>query len=258
MVYGMWDSTGLDGRGGTKFARTIVSEIVGIDVVVGCKTSSRIDPLQIPKNAGMLYKTKDKITDGSWTLDPTKAEKDKNGKPIKLGKEGKPSEANHGNILPTLNDKNGNPWNGGVTLAQARQTIVLSLPTLRKLRFPVTGKKGLEQEETNNAARTTLAALGLCGAVLAQARGLDLRSRCLLIATKSPHWECLGSPGTDPETYTLTAKEATGLLNRAVAAAVAAGLPWETEKLILQPTADVVALVKKGRELASASGSEDS
>jgi CRISPR-associated protein Csb1 len=249
LVFGMWDSTGPKGGGGAKFPRAIVSEIVGIDVIVGCKTESRIDPLQIQKNSGLLYEAKD----GGWTLDPAKAKLDKSGKPVKLGKEGRPSDANHGNITPKWTKKG-----GGVTLARALQTTTLSLPALRRLRFPVAGKKGPEQEKTNDAARTALAALVLCGAVLAQARGLDLRSRCLLVATKAPHWECLGAPGADPATFTLTAKEATELLKQAVAAAVAAGLPWKKEGLALKPLADVVALVKKSRELAAASGSEGS
>jgi len=190
---------------------------------------------------------------GGWTLDPAKAGKDKSGKPVKLGKEGKPSEANHGNIAPTLTEDG-----GGVTLTRALQTTTLSLPGLRRLRFPVTGKSGLEQEKTNDAARTALAALALCGAVLAQGRGLDLRSRCLLVATKVAQWELLGAPGSAPTTFSLSGKEAVALLKQAVAAAEAAGLPWKKEGLILKPIADVVALVKKSRELAAASVSEGS
>jgi CRISPR-associated protein Csb1 len=249
LVFGMWDSTGPKGGGGAKFPRVAVSEIVGIDVEVGCKTASRIDPLQIQKDSGLLYEAKD----GGWTLDPAKAEKDKNGKPVKLGKEGKPSEANHGNIAPTLTVDG-----GGVTLTRARQTTTVSLPGLRRLRFPVTGKSGLEQEKTSDAARTALAALALCGAVLAQARGLDLRSRCLMVATKVAQWELLGAPGSTPTSFSLTGKEATALLKQAVAAAVVAGLPWKKEGLTLKPIADVVALVKKSRELAAASVSEGS
>jgi len=249
LVFGMWDSTGPKGGGGAKFPRVAVSEIVGIDVEVGCKTSSRIDPLQIQKDSGLIYEAQG----GGWTLDPTKAGKDKSGKPVKLGKDGKPSEANHGNIAPTLTEDG-----GGVTLTRALQTTTLSLPGLRRLRFPVTGKSGLEQEKTNDAARTALAALALCGAVLAQGRGLDLRSRCLLVATKIAQWELLGAPGSAPTTFSLSGKEAVALLKQAVAAAVAAGLPWKKEGLVLKPIADVVTLVKKSRELAAASVSEGS
>src|SRR5690606_27105569 len=46
LFLGVWDSTGPKGGHGAKFARALVSEIVGIDAVIGKKTSSRIDPLQ--------------------------------------------------------------------------------------------------------------------------------------------------------------------------------------------------------------------
>ena len=58
-------------------------------------------------NSGTLYKAKE----GGWTLDPELAEKDpETKKPVLLGKDGKPSEANHGNVTPDLvyrKDKNG-------------------------------------------------------------------------------------------------------------------------------------------------------
>ena len=99
LVFGMWDSTGPRGGLGVKFARAIVSEIIGVNAVGGKKTSSRIDPLNIRVNAGVLYQGKD----GGWTLDEKDAAKEK-GKSIKLGKDGKPSEANHGNVTPSISD----------------------------------------------------------------------------------------------------------------------------------------------------------
>ena len=89
------------------------------------------------------------------------ADKDKKG-PVKLGKDGKPSEANHGNVTPTIADR------GGVTISKAVQTTVLSLPGLRRLRFPLNGKSS---PKTDDAARTALAALGLCRGTGPRARG---------------------------------------------------------------------------------------
>jgi len=249
LVFGMWIPPGRRAVVARSSRVWLFPKSSGSDVEVGCKTSSRIDPLQIQKDSGLIYEAQG----GGWTLDPAKAGKDKSGKPVKLGKEGKPSEANHGNIAPTLTEDG-----GGVTLTRALQTTTLSLPGLRRLRFPVTGKSGLEQEKTNDAARTALAALALCGAVLAQGRGLDLRSRCLLVATKVAQWELLGAPGSAPTTFSLSGKEAVALLKQAVAAAEAGGVALEKEGLILKPIADVVALVKKSRELAAASVSEGS
>ncbi len=54
LVFGIWDSTGPRGGGGSKFARTMVSEIVGAHAVMGVRTSSRIDPAQIRLEAGPL------------------------------------------------------------------------------------------------------------------------------------------------------------------------------------------------------------
>ncbi len=47
LLFGLWESTGEAGGSGVKFQRAIVSEIVGVGAVVGRRTASRIDPLQI-------------------------------------------------------------------------------------------------------------------------------------------------------------------------------------------------------------------
>src|SRR5207247_5847414 len=75
LIFGMWDSTGPKGGAGAKFERAIVSEIVGIDVRVGRRTSSRIDPAQILLDAGPLYQT----ADGGRTLIEQTAAEDKKG-----------------------------------------------------------------------------------------------------------------------------------------------------------------------------------
>jgi CRISPR-associated protein Csb1 len=189
LVFGMWDSTGPRGGLGVKFARALVSEIIGVNAVNGVKTSSRIDPLNIRVNSGTLYKAKE-----GWTLDEKEALKEK-GKPVKLGKDGKPSEANHGNVTPTISD-------GGFTIDYAEQTAVLSLPALRRLRFPA--KHGAKSSpESDTIARTYLASLGLLGATLAVEAGYDLRSRCILRATDPVEWHLLGKPGGADTPFTL-------------------------------------------------------
>ena len=59
LVFGLWDSTGPNGGLGAKFQRALVSEIVGINAIHGSKTTSRIDPLNIAKDAAVLYKAAD-------------------------------------------------------------------------------------------------------------------------------------------------------------------------------------------------------
>lgn len=160
LVFGIWDSTGPKGGLGFKFQRAIVSEIVGVDAELGVKTSSRMDPLAIQLKAGPVYEGKD----GEWTLDESEASMEK--KKAKLeGKDGKPSEVNHGNIAPSLSDTGRDPLGksderiylaGGVTIAHAEQTIVLSLPALRRLRFPLNGNTEVDAD-TTLAAQTALA-----------------------------------------------------------------------------------------------------
>ncbi len=208
LLLGMWDSTGPKGGLGTKFERAMVSEIVGINAQPGVKTSSRLDPLAIQKDAGPLYRR----PDGGYTTDPSLAmdelkEGQATGKKVlfkpnskgadvfhdpnepSFPDQGRPSEANHGNVTPDIDyrrdqnrnkikDEAGRPIPvGGFTITAAEQTVVLSFPALRRLRFPVDGKL---DPKVDDAARTVLAALGLCAAALAAEAGLDLRSRCLL------------------------------------------------------------------------------
>lgn len=248
LVLGLWDSTGPKGGLGTKFQRALVSEIVGVDASYGTKTSSRIDPLGIRKDAAQIYETPDR----GWTLDPAEAAQDKK-KPVLKGKDGKPSEANHGNIVPSLSDvtRDGKPLAGGVTIAYAEQTIVISLPALRRLQFPINGKIS---NEINNAARTVLAALGLCGAVLAADRGLDLRSRCLLWPTTPLTWDLLDRPGAASPSFEMDAAAAIDLLASAVKQAEKVGLPWLKSPLKLKPAKKLVELVRNSQVLAMASG----
>lgn len=248
LLLGLWDSTGPKGGLGTKFQRALVSEIIGVDASYGTKTSSRIDPLAIRKDAAVIYETPDR----GWTLSPEEAAQEKK-KLILKGKDGKPSEANHGNIVPSLSDvsRDGQPLAGGVTIAYAEQMTVISLPALRRLQFPVNGRISAD---VNIAGRTVLAALGLCGAVLAAERGLDLRSRCLLWPTAPLTWELLDRPGKKSDPFEMDAAAAIKLLADAVQHAKQLGLTWLNEPLKLKPAKKLVELVRKSQELAIVSG----
>jgi CRISPR-associated protein Csb1 len=230
LLLGMWDSTGPKGGLGSKFQRALVSEIIGVNAVAGDKTSSRIDPLNIALGAGPIFVAKD----GNWTLEDT-------GK--KAGKDGKPSEINHGNVTPSI-DKG----TGGVTIDYALQTTVISLAALRRLHFP------LGQGNADNAARTALAALGVCGAVLAQSDA-DLRSRCLLVPEEPALWEIIAADG-GAATYEIDAATAQNLLSEASAKTAKAGLGWNKEVLVLQPSAPLVELVKRSRAIQAAQPAE--
>jgi CRISPR-associated protein Csb1 len=267
LIFGVWDSTGAAGGLGNKFARAIVSEIVGVDAVAGVRTSSRIDPLGIEK--GDVYEA----PDGGWAIDPRDAKKEKvkvkeNGKekeidaPVlfrrKKEDKGKPSEINHGNVTPDIvvDEKRKDPATGepvpiggGVTVAYAEQTTVLSLAALRRLRFPLNGKAS--SPEADLAARTVLAALALA-AVAHQMDPPDyfLRSNCQLVLETEPEFELVRT-AKDVTRFALTADDADRLFAEAVKDAKKHKLPWREEKITLQPKKALVDLVKRSRELFS-------
>src|SRR5206468_2658054 len=137
------------------------------------------------------------------------------------------------------------------TMSKAVQTIVLSLPALRRLRFPLPADKSgrSKPEEVDAAARTALAALGLCAAALNQAQGCDLRSRCQLHPTSPFVWELLDEPGEAPKQFKLSADDAVAIFREAVAAAKKVGLPWMEEELVLKPSPQLAELVRKSQEL---------
>ena len=248
LVFGLWDSTGPRGGLGAKFQRALVSEIVGYGVESGCKTSSRIDPAQIQAGAGPLYKRREEdASSPSWTLDENHAEGGPSS-PKKLGKEkkGKPSDAVHGNVTPSISD-------GGFTMLKARQTTTISLPVLRRLRFPLSGEAESDPD-VDAVARTTLAALALAAGSLAR-MDADLRSRCHLFAEQKPIWELLDQPGGVPQKFELGYQNALSLLDDAIGDATKnAGLPWEGE-IVLTPSPELVELIRRSQDL-EVSGAE--
>lgn len=143
--------------------------------------------------------------------------------------------------------------NGGVTISYAEQTITLSLVGLRRLRFPLNGRY---DNRVDDAARTVLAALALCGATLAAEEGYDLRSRCLLWPTGPMIWEVLDRPGETPERFVLDANSAVALFNAAVSRAESLGLSWRKEPLRLDPSPQLVDLVRTSQEIAATEGTE--
>lgn len=240
LVFGLWDSTGPKRGLGAKFQRALVSEIVGINATHGTKTASRIDPLNIAKDAAVLYKSAN--TDEMWTANAEEAET-KDGEPLKVGKSekaGKPSAVLHGNIAPSIDSVG-----GGVTIDEARHTVVLSLASLRRLGFAA----GADE------ARTVLAALGLLAVFAAESRGHDLRSRCLLVPKKdcALKLEVVARDGGTTR-FNLDLPGAIALYNEAVRMlpdSIKFDKPAGEVIAELQPSPKLAELVKKSRELVA-------
>lgn len=253
LVFGLWDSTGPKGGLGAKFQRALVSEIVGINAVPGSKTESRIDPAQLVNAAAVLYR-KANESPLTWTFNEAEGERGKVGNEdnvlLKWGAkkdgdkwkqgEGKLTTANHSNFPPTIDS-----LGGGVTIDEARHTVVLSLASLRRLGFTT----GAEE------AQTVLAALGLLAVFAAESRGHDLRSRCLLVPKKGSALtlEAVARDGSTTP-VDLDFAGAIALYNEAVGKLpddIKFDKPAGEALAELQPSPKLADLVKKSRELAA-------
>ncbi len=240
LLFGAWNSTGEGGGLGAKFARAIVSEVIGVDVPVeevvdrrtgeitlrnaGRRTGSRIDPLGIPRSIEIYKK------EGDWSLEGN--EKDRGTKKVR------PSEINHGNIAPTVDQM-------GVTCAYALQTQVLTFAGLRRLRFG-------SDEGRNLAARTYLAALGIVAMIEGNRRGMALRSRCDLVCEGGlAPIEVVAFDGTTEE-VALDPDAAIALHEAAFDAARAAGFALDPEPVMLTPQEKLVKLVRLSQQKALA------
>lgn len=239
LLFGSWNSTGEGGGIGAKFARALVSEIIGVGVPVeervdrrtgevslvtaGRRTGSRIDPLGILKSVE-VYKA-----DNEWGTD--KAALGKKAKQVR------PSEINHGNIAPSVESL-------GITCDYVEQTAVISLAGLRRLRF---GGDVARDE----AARAYLAALGLVALLEGDRQGQALRSRCNLVADGPAPLELVAFDGST-ETLDLSPDAARELHEAAFDAALKAGLELKADPIRLEPQKKLVEIVRRSQEKALA------
>jgi CRISPR-associated protein Csb1 len=252
LVFGFWDSTGPRGGLGAKVQRALVSEIVGYDCEKGRRPASRIDPV-VSEGVEIYAKP-----GGGYTTEADEAVKGNKGEPVKYGRKGKASEVNLGNVTPSLTheDKDSKKQvdnHGGVTIAWAEQTVVISLAALRRLRFPINGATQPNQHEIDNAARTVLAALALAAVCSFDQDGFDLRSRCLLDG-KPGMFQFVGRG--EAVDFGLDAEQSYKLFTAAAADAAGLGLPWPTDPLTLNPSMDLKSLVKKSRLRSMAAAAE--
>lgn len=235
LVFGVWNSTGEGGGLGAKFARTLTSEIMGIDASVeavpqrpgewrttGRRTGSRIDPI------GILRRVEVYKGDGGWDTDAKRA----GAKAKKV----RPSEINHGNIAPSVTAL-------GITMDHAEHTLVISLAALRQLRF--------KDAAMATAARTYLASLALLAVAEQDVVGYALRSRCDLVPEGPAPFEIVHRDGS-VETFDLDNDDARALYDEAYDEAARAGVAFISEPILLKPQAKLIEIVRRSRELALA------
>jgi len=244
LLFGAWNSTGGGGGLGAKFARALVSEIIGVDVPVeemapdrrtgeievrtaGRRTGSRIDPLGVLRSVE-VYKS-----DSGW--DVTEAAAGKGAKRVR------PSEVNHGNIAPSVTPL-------GITCAYAEQTAVITLAGLRRLRFGGTSAR-------DDAARAVIATLGLVALIEQDAQGYALRSRCDLVCDGPSPLESVGFDGT-VSPLELTRDHAVELYAEAVAAARLEGFTLADEPVRLLPQDKLIHIVRESMNKALADEAE--
>ena len=174
------------------------------------KTSSRIDPAGIELKAGPVFEA----TDGGWTLDETDAVKDAKGKPVTVssggeGAAGRPSQVNHGNIVPSIDGKA-----GVLPRITSRRSPSCRSPPSADCVFPWTPRLGRSKATVAQRPRRqhtpALAALGLAATVLALEDGFDLRSRRVLAPTGPIGFELLSRDG-DVAEFVLGRAEALGV-----------------------------------------------
>lgn len=236
LLFGAWDSTGSAGGLGNKFARSIVTEIIGVQVERGeTRGGLRQDPLGISSRVEIEI---DK--GGDWEPKKIVNKKDDRAKGTR------PSEVNHGNVLVKVDREAGSTHTlkGGITCDYALQLSVITLAGLRRLRFPIDGRR---DPKVDAAARAVLAALGLVALTVARERGYALRSRCDLVADAIGDFEILKQDGT-AASATLDSTAAIGLYQRAVDEAITLGLPWNRKPRIMKPQAKLNRLITLSRE----------
>ena len=241
LLFGGWDTHSLSDKSRSwrfRFPRALVSEIVAYGVSPqGKGVSSKGDPFNI---SGTIYEA----SAGTWTPTQTAAKLDDKGQPVKYEKTGQPSILGFGQITPSFVNEDGKAKPGGYTAREIRQIAVLSLPALRRLRFPAE-PGGKNDEVRNEAARAVLAALGLYALTKAHTEGHWLRSRCHLIAQGTPDLEFIKADGTVEKVPLPTPQTAAEALQAAVEAAEKKGLEWRKEPLIATPTQPLTDLIRQ-------------
>lgn len=233
LLVGAWDSHAGRGVLAAKFQRILTGEIVGLDAKPIQRTATKMDPLDIRRDAAEIYAHAD--ADIGWTLDPQYARHDDKNKPVVC----RPSETGLGNT-PNTTER-------GALIGSARHDLVLSATAVRRLRFPDPDTGALDPAR-DRAGQDAVLAFGLYAISLQLDSGYDLRSGCQLIPVDEPQLELIGRTLKQIELARLA--DARNWFDETMKTAAHHGLAWRKEPIILHASTDLAEVIAKSRALA--------
>jgi len=228
LALGGWDSHGGGGPLVAKIPRMLTSEIVGLDAQPVSTGAVKFDPMDIRKDAGPLYDSKD--PERLYEIDKGKAKKGSKEKP--------PSQKGLGNV-PSFIEK-------GAVITEAVQTSLISLSAARRLHFEV--ESGDYNEDHDHACRTAVVALALYGLLAQMESGYDLRSGCNLFPVQEPKMEIIGRTLDEVEYFSLSAADACNALKTALSRCEELGFKWRKETIYAQADERLITLVERSRK----------
>ncbi len=234
LALGGWDSHGGGGPLVTKLPRLLTSEIIGLDALPVQRAAVKFDPMDIRKEAGPLYLSKD--PDRLWEVEKDKAKE--------KSKEFKPSEKGFGSV-PSLS-------NQGAVITEAVQTSVVSCAAVRRLRFE--REDGSYEKQRDRAGQTSVVALALFGLIAQIESGYNLRSGCDLFPVHEPKLEIIGRTLEEIKTHTITATEALEALKQALGIAEEQDLKWRKEAIKAEAEDRLITLVERSRKAGKMEG----
>ena len=233
LLVGAWDSHGGRGMLAAKFQRILTGEIVGLDAKPIVRTATKMDPLDIRRDAATIYAHADASM--GWTLDPEKALRTERNEPVVC----KPAETGLGNT-PSTTER-------GALISAAKHDLVLSATAVRRLRFP-DPDTGKIDPTRDRAGQDAVLAFGIYAISLLLDTGYDLRSGCQLVPLDEPKLELIGRTLREVELSELF--NARAWFDEAMRVAASHGLSWRSEPVVLKPSADLVKVIAHSRALA--------
>lgn len=226
LALGGWDSHGGGGPLVAKLPRLITSEIVGLDAEPVNRGAVKFDPMDIRKDAGPIYYSKDPKR--LYEIDKTKAV----GK-----KEYKPSEVGLGNV-PNFSQR-------GAVITEAIQTSVVSCTAVRRLRFE--DKTNGFDDARDHAGQVATVALALYGLIAQMETGYYLRSGCDLFPVHEPKLEIIRRTLEATESHSIDAENALSTLKASLDQGEKQGLTWRKEVITALADERLITLIERSR-----------